>query len=413
MELPSALFADEGMFEGLASGGHISIKNVRMFDGQEMRVGSVDIDNGRIISMDREVSGNGCRIDCGGSDVTLLPGLIDSHVHLYREVSLAQSLAFGVTYLLDMFADPAHIKYLKDVVERGKREGSQLPDLLSAGFTVTCKNGHCTEYGFDVPTIEKPEDAQQFVDSRIEEGSDYIKIIYDGGRGRFRKIRSETLQESIKAARRRGRLSIVHAMCLQDAKEALAARADGLAHLFVDMKPDEEFVRMASNAGSFVVPTMTVLASLCGMKVHDTGRMQWREYISCEDKQFDPMGAPSHLKLYSNAEETVKRLVDAKVPILAGTDALNDGTWYGVSLHKELELLVKAGMKPVDALASATSLPADIFRLGSMGRIKEGMNADLLLVRGDPSRNITATQDILLVMKGGKAVDRKRLAKIR
>jgi hypothetical protein len=114
---------------------------------------------------------------------------------------------------------------------------------------------------------------------------------------------------------------------------------------------------------------------------------------------------------YASAEATVRQLVTAGVPILAGSDAPNPGTAHGSALHRELELLVAAGLTPVQALTAATSTPAKAFRIDDRGRIAKGMRADLLLVNGDPTRDITATRDIAGIWKGGVPVDRGAYAK--
>src|SRR5262249_31046550 len=94
------------------------------------------------------------------------------------------------------------------------------------------------------------------------------------------------------------------------------------------------------------------------------------------------------------------------VPLLAGTDSPNPGTAHGVSMHGELELLVSAGMTPVDALTAATSTPATAFHLDDRGRIAAGKRADLQLVKGDPTADIKATRNIVSVWKLGLPVNR-------
>src|SRR5260370_37328132 len=114
---------------------------------------------------------------------------------------------------------------------------------------------------------------------------------------------------------------------------------------------------------------------------------------------------------YSFAAQAVRELHAAGVPILAGDDAPLTGTVWGASIHQELQLLVEAGLTRAEALASATSVPAQIFGpccgLADRGRIAPGMRADLLLVRGDPTRDITATRDIVAVWKAGARCDRE------
>src|SRR5699024_6649191 len=109
---------------------------------------------------------------------------------------------------------------------------------------------------------------------------------------------------------------------------------------------------------------------------------------------------------YANGREGVRMLHEAGVRILAGTDAPNPGTAFGASMHAELELLTNAGLTPSEALAAATSVNAAAFGLGDRGRIEPGLVADLLLVEGDPTQEITATRNIVAVYKRGVRADR-------
>src|SRR4029079_6989716 len=115
---------------------------------------------------------------------------------------------------------------------------------------------------------------------------------------------------------------------------------------------------------------------------------------------------PGEVLHYEGAEEAVRQLKAASVPLLAGSDAPNPGTAHGVSLHPELELLVKAGLTPAEALAAATSTPARVFGLADRGRISQGLRADLLLVSGDPTKDILATRDVVGIWKAGVPFDR-------
>ena len=114
---------------------------------------------------------------------------------------------------------------------------------------------------------------------------------------------------------------------------------------------------------------------------------------------------------YANAEASVRQLEAAGVTILAGTDAPNPGTAHGAALHRELELLVRAGLTPTEALVAATSAPAKAFRLSDRGRVAPGMKADLLLVDGDPTSDITATRSIIGIWKDGVHFDREAYAR--
>jgi hypothetical protein len=111
---------------------------------------------------------------------------------------------------------------------------------------------------------------------------------------------------------------------------------------------------------------------------------------------------------YRAAEMAVRLLRSSGAAILAGTDAPNPGTAYGASLHRELELLVRAGLGQIEALAAATAVPAAVFGLHDRGRIAPGLRADLLLVAGHPFEDITTTRNIVAVWCRGRPVDRQK-----
>jgi imidazolonepropionase-like amidohydrolase len=388
-----------------------AITNVRIFDGSSViPLGTVIVEGDKIKSVGKDVAVPDQAEVIDGAGQTLLPGLIDSHAHVFG-AALRQALMFGVTTELDMFTDYRLAAQMKKEQAEGK--AADRADLFSAGTLVTAPGGHGTEYGIRIPTITSPNEAQAFVDARISEGSDYIKIIYDDGKAyglNFPTISKEAMAAVIAAAHRRGKLAVVHISTLEAARDAIGAGADGLAHLFIDRRPDPEFGRFVASHRAFVIPTLTVLESA-------TGVASGASLLS--DPELAPMlspvdatnlkrafPAPTNAKL-AYAEEAVRQLKAAGAAILAGTDAPNPGTVHGASIHRELELLVKAGLTPLEALEAATSVPAAQFRLSDRGQIKAGLRADLLLVRGDPTRDIKATRSITRIWKAGVAIDRR------
>ena len=388
-----------------------AIKNARVFDGASvMQNATVIVENGLIKAVGKDVAAPAGAEVIDATGHTLLPGLIDSHTHAFGPV-LRQALMFGVTTELDMFTNHQAAAAWKKQQAEGK--ANDRADIFSAGTLVTAPGGHGTEYGMKIPTITGPEEADSFVEARIKEGSDYIKIVYDDGRSYGRKlptISKATMAAVIAAAHKRDRLAVVHIHSLEEARDAIEAGADGLVHLFID-KVDPEFGRFAASHKAFVIPTLAVESSLTGVAggaslVEDPNL---GPFLSVADagslrRAFNfPPGATMD---YSVSEQTVRQLKAARVPILAGTDSPNPGTAHGVSMHHEMELLVKAGLKPAEALAAATSVPARQFRLNDRGRIAEGLRADLLLVKGDPTADIKATRNIARVWKGGVAADR-------
>lgn len=347
-----------------------------------------------------------------GTGLTLLPGLIDAHTHTFGP-ALQQALIFGVTTELDMFTDWRLAQSLKEQQAAG--EGEDLPDLRSAGTVITAPGGHGTQFGLIIPTITGPEEAQEFVDARLAEGSDYIKIMYDDGKNRgrsFTNMSKETLSAVVAAAHLRGKLAVVHILDYQAAYDAIEVGADVLAHLFFVPMPDgADIGRLVADHHACVIPTLTVLESVTGGSGGTAlANDVWlAPYLSKEDigqlqRQYPPHGTNVHPRY---AEAALRQLKAAGVPILAGTDASMPGTMHGASLHRELELLVQAGLTPVEALTAATSRPAGVFGLADSGRIAPGLRADLVLVEGDPSRDILATRRIRGVWKRGVETDRR------
>lgn len=314
-----------------------------------------------------------------------------------------------------MFTSVDFLKTMK--AEQAAGKAAHRADIVSAGILVTAPGGHGTEYGMPIPTITRPEEAQAFVDARIAEGSDFIKIVLDDGEAYGRSIptiTNATLKAVIDAAHARRKLAVVHPGSFAGAREAMEAGGDALIHLPVDRQPDAAFGFDAKKQGIFVIPTLTVLKSMGG-----TGGGA----PLVEDKRIAPyLTKPEIGQLraafrmqkppdYSNAVNALRQLRAAKVRILAGTDAGNPGTSHGSALHRELELLVEAGLTPAEALIAATSAPARAFKLNDRGRIEIGRRADLLLVNGDPTKDITATRDIAGIWKSGVPFDRSAYAK--
>ena len=397
-----------------ARGAVTLVRHVRVFDGLTV-IGTRDVlvRDGRITAIaDTVVSPAGATV-VDGTGKTLLPGFIDSHTHAFGD-ALADALPFGVTTELDMFTVPAEASARR--AEQREGSAASRADLFSAGILATAPGGHGTEYGMIIPTIAAPESAQAFVDARIAEGSDYIKIILDDGSAYGRKIPTisrATLAALVRAAHARHKLAVVHVGTLADARMAIDAGADGLMHLFVDRAPDAEFGRFAAAHHVFVVPTLSVLKSVTGNsnveKLMNDARLAPYLGITGKGTLSATFRFNSSMS-YAAAERSVRLLREAHVPILAGTDATNPGTAHGISIHREMELLVAAGLTPTEALAAATGVPAKAFALADRGRIMMGRRADLVLVDGDPTTDITTTRAIVSVWKGGVVLDRAPIA---
>ena len=391
-----------------------AVTKVRVFDGEELRPpGTVVMRDGRIVGLGEGITIPPDAEVIDGTGMTLLPGFFDAHVHVWHADNLKQSLVFGVTTVVDMFMDVKTMTAIKRMQASGRAK--DMAYLLSPGILATSPGGHGTQYGLPIPTLTKPEDAGPWVADRIKEGSDFIKIIYDDGSAYDMTrptLDRATVAAIIEAAHKQGKLAIIHAATHVQCREALEAGVDGLAHLFFDNVFDPDFGRLAARKGAFVIPTLVVLegwqaGSEPGALIEDP---ELSPFLTPDDHQMLKMTFPFTVQegAYAAEERAIRQLVEAGVPILSGTDAPNPGTTYGASLHRELELLVKAGLPPLEALRSATSIPAQIFGLSDRGRIREGFTADCVLVKGDPTRDIKDTRRIVAVWRAGARVDRDK-----
>ena len=306
-----------------------AIRDVRVFDGERFVDGmTVRVRDGLIADVGADVALPAGMDAIDGRGRTLLPGLIDGHVHTWGDAR-RDALRFGVTTMLDMFSDPAQ---LPDA--RREREDPASPavaaDLYSAGLLATADGGHGTQFGIAVPVLRAPADAGAWVDARVAEGSDWIKLVredlhvYDTDRA-LPTLDAATAAAVIAAAHARGRRALVHASAQEHARESLRDGADGLVHVFQDAPADAAFVALARERGAFVVPTLSVIAAFAGRPQTLTDDPRLRGWLSPVQSQSlggaRPFGDTAAV-LFDNALESVRRLHAAGVPIIAGTDAI-------------------------------------------------------------------------------------------
>ena len=393
-----------------AVSGRFVIRGVRLFDGDgvsERR--NVVVRDGRISQIGgAELLPEGVEVIDGGGR-TLLPGLIDSHVHLAPdpEQALSQSLSLGVTTVIDMFSTGEAFSALKQF----EREDSPaLADLRTAGTGATAPGGWPSSQTV-YPTISNPAEAEAFVQARLAEGSHFIKVFYDDLRrsGAPRPtIDEETLRALIDAAKTHGVVSVVHIATETDARKAIAAGGDGLAHMFIGDRASADFGEFVASHDTFVIPTLSVLRcrELSVPKAAADERLA--PFLPRQTRRLAALSPQQGRMPCGAVRPALIQLIAAGVPILAGSDEPIPGSTYGASLHGELSLLVENGLSPLQALIAATSAPADAFRLADRGRIRPGLRADLMLVEGNPTRDILATRNIVAVWKRGEQATRRR-----
>ena len=395
-----------------------AIVGVKVFDGEAfLPERDVWVEGGRfrLIGRELDLPTDLARVD--GNGRTLVPGFVDAHVHTFGG-TLNDAVRFGVTTVLDQFTDPrlaASKRAARDTLTPGNEA-----DLFSAGMLATAAGGHGTQYGTPVEPVGGPDDAAAWVRARKAEGSDWIKIIHEDGSTFGQDIATldrDTIGALVAAAHEVGLRAVVHVSTLEDALEAVALGADGLVHVWTDAIIDDVGAARIADAGMFVVPTLSVAASIDGDPMAselveaagDTplSDMQRQTLAS----RFSGASAGTTAGVGNVAKENVRRLRAAGVRLIAGTDAPNPGTAAGISMHGELRLLQRAGLSAAEALAAATSAGAEAFGIDDRGRIAEGRIADLVLVDGDLEIDLSQSTRIRAVWKDGYPVDRGQVSR--
>ena len=359
-----------------------TISNVHLFDGVSLYpdLQTVTLENGLITRIKPAEKAE--VID--GSDQTLMPGLIDCHVHLpgfpkdhESTVKRLQSLACsGVTTALDMgWMTATEVKELREGVKQ------PVTDIRFAGLFATASGSthsrmpvpHSTGY-----LVDSEEDAIRFVKDRVEEGADYVKIIADVP-GPSQAVINKLVSEAHKA----GKLTIAHAARQKAYSMALNGGVDIVTHAPLDKITLEADVIRMKEEGRVVVPTLIMDKTLTSKRV-----------------------VPG--LAYEPAKESVSRMHLAGIPIITGTDANMSAVapvHHGPAIWEELELLVDAGLSNLEALKGATGLAARHFQLDDRGTIEEGKRADLILVEGNPLENIQAVKALKAVWIRGETID--------
>jgi imidazolonepropionase-like amidohydrolase len=389
------------------------IINANLFDGEVWRDNAdIAFSEGIILEVSSNLLDkypNANVIEAKGK--VLMPGLIDSHTHAWG-YALKKAIQFGVTTELDMFTNNAFAITQRKL--RSTQQDTQQADLFSAGTLVTAPDGHGTEYGFEIATIENAKQAESFVKARIEEGADYIKIVYNATSRWMPSIDKATLIAVIQSAQSNGKLAVVHISDFESALHAIEAGADGLVHSFMQKADMTALVKLMSKNNQFVIPTLSVMDSMMGQESNKQLVIDFENQgvdLSTQKEQLSSkIGSAFNSAASEQAKTNVKIFLESGVLILAGTDAPNPGTAHGVSIHGELELLVKSGLNPTQAIKAATSNPAKAFKLNDRGFLMAGKKADILLLNADPRLDITNTRKIDSIYKNGYLIQKLDVA---
>jgi imidazolonepropionase-like amidohydrolase len=400
-------------------GAPATVLRGRLIDG----TGAAPIADGVVVIRGERIACAGaasaCRIPAGARVIdaaggTILPGLIDLHAHVWDPGMLAMFLPAGVSTVRDLHNTFENLATLDSVT-------GPVPRLLRAGPLI---DGRQTWPGAlvagDVPA------AVRAVDSVAARGVDFIKL-YNG-------LSAEQIVAAAAEARRLGKPVTADLLGSRvDALTALEAgvqgfeHAGGFAHAYRKLGGDPEAfpldsVKMDSLARAvvrhraYIVPTLIVAHQYASERRPSLAGVPLADRVPEHVHAFWTRGdaAPASFKHVFDLHEQFAAHLTRRVAALggrvgAGSDLPNPYVTPGGALHQELELLVGAGLTPLQALRAATGAAADILGRDDLGVLAAGRIADVIVVAGDPSADIRATRDVRTVIHGGAVMEMEAL----
>ena len=351
------------------------------------------------------------------SGKTILPGLINMHVHLTAddekqlmpdmlsksdEQLLLQavkasrlSLKSGVTTLRDCGSRNNLVHHLRDAINQGKLSG---PRIVSSGRAITITGGSGYFFGIEADGTDEIRKAVRLL---VKDGADFIKIMLTGAEctpntdKKASSYTDEELYAAVDEAHRHGRKVAAHAHGTSGIRQAAKAGVDTIEHCSFltekGMKAERDVLELIKEKGIIIVPTIS-------------GNIRLVYEGPFTVKSFDKSAKGPLLDHFHERFSLFKDVYKSGVTILAGNDAGVDGTPHD-DFVSDLEMMAALGMETKEVIYNATRKAANALGLGSkIGTIEVGKKADLLVVEGDPLQDISVLRNLFLVMVGGKRV---------
>lgn len=366
----------------------------------------------------------------------VMPGLIDLHTHVSNSDVVMQDPArfftregvtrdlhlyasYGTTTVASLGTDQKPLVYEIRTEQRNGRPN--VARIFTAGRGFTVKDGFPTNKG-NVPGIPyeptTPAEAAADMEELAAERPDVVKIWVDDRFGDFKKTPIEISKPIIDVAHKHGIKVIAHVFYLNDAKQLAAAGLDAYGHSVRDRAVDDELIQLIKKHGTWVIPTLyrewatfmfedpaPLLADPFFARALDSRQqevLKSPEYHKAltGDKYF-----PRYPGVLKTAMQNLKRLADAGVRIGYGTDSGVLTRFEGYGEHKELELMVDAGMTPAQVITAATKSGAEFLgQQDNLGTLEKGKWADLIVLGGDPLADIKNSRQIDAVYVAGNKV---------
>lgn len=427
------------------------LRSVRVFDAPQARLleglRDVLVRDGKIAAIapaGMKVSGVA---DVDGGGATLLPGLVDLHVHtgagsgppwkleIPDPAENYQAFLYcGVTTVLDLGSLTPDVFREREKIRSGARLG---PALFAVGPIVTEPGGHPVGLlrlalpwwlrWYVIPRFSRevgsPDAARAAVEALVSERPDFIKMAVDRVPLEAPRLSRETIAAISAAAHEHGLRAVAHVGRSVDVVDAVAGGADALVHIVYPEEISSEAVAAVAAKKIPVVATISVFDAqesfLLAEKPpysaleREVARPETLEALRNVPASFDAKAIEPVVRAiidgHAARRTNVRKLREAGVTILAGSDSASIGHFAGAGLHLELHALVEAGMTPGEAIRAATSDAARFLAgdAADFGEISGGKRADLLLVDGDPVADIAAVDRIRAVFLDGVRLDRQ------
>ena len=408
--------------------------------GTEPAKNTVVIRGGRVETVAPKVElPAGARV-INAEGMTLMPGLFDLHTHLpYSSVGGANNdwpknlkayLYCGVTSVVDFGTYGETFEPMRRLIRTGVVEAPR----ISLAARMTTPGGHGAEGGrgeFFSLEVLTPREARAAVRRVLPYQPDVIKVFTDGWRygaaPDMTSMNEETLTALVNEAHKNGLEVLTHTVTLEKAKIAARAGVDVIAHGIGDRAADEELFRLMKTKGVTYAPTLAVyeprgrdiLTPLLSATLAPSARLVINPPLM--PPQNPPMqpspgsvenGDSPRLRRWTILQNNTAALRKAGVTFGVGTDSGVTGTHHGWATLREVQLLAAGGLTPLEAITAATGAAARAIKVdGERGTIAPGKLADLVLVEGEPHKNIGDIEKIKRVFLGGRELDREKLAR--
>ncbi len=394
---------------------------------------SVVIEGSKIIKIapDSLLSGVDDALVINGECKYLLPGLIDAHVHIWDEAELSAYLAFGVTTVRNASGMPFHLEF-SEKIENDHLQG---PRLLTTGPIL---NGQGPNTQVNHQIINNAGEARQAVREQYEQGYRHLKVYSNLSREAYEAVLSESrklgmtiMGHTPEGVRTQGipfskPFHIEFTELLDDGFVSIEHMESIVWHGLYDELDEvktRQLAREIASSSTAVTPTLiahrnlVLVAQSQGQYLKRPGVELLNPYISAFEKEsyeYWSNQAPGTRKDYDTFYLRATRIFQEEgVTLLTGTDSGIFTNIPGQSLVEELKLFVKAGLTPYQALKASTVNPAQVLGIGDKtGRIKVGYTADLILVDGDPTKDIAKLDSLSGVVVRGKWYNARKISKL-